>query len=175
MTFSMKHCFDDINMKKPSTYSKLDLNHLRLSLMLTFNYSLIPITCSLRIQMHSTRVLLLVPSRRCSCVWRLEIFEPFRKAADEEKRLELEAAAAKEAEKHLENGLDENNISSFDLILPIVLELSDKVVEMQNRTPEVKPFTPARMAALMQKDCFLVFRSLCKLSMKPLPGWPSRI
>lgn len=70
----------------------------------------------------------------------------------------------------MENGLDENSVSSFDLILPIVLELSDKVVEMQNKTPEVKPFTAARMAALMQKDCFLVFRSLCKLSMKPLPG-----
>jgi len=93
----------------------------------------------------------------------------FRTAAEEEKRLEQEAAAAKEAER-LQNGDDEAEISNFELILPIVLELSDKVVEMQQHTTEPKPFTAARLAALLQKDCFLVFRSLCKLSMKPLPG-----
>ena len=95
----------------------------------------------------------------------------FRTATEEEKRLEQEAAAAKEAER-LQNGDDDApaDISNFDLIFPLVLELSDKVGEMHQRTVEPKPFTAARMAALLQKDCFLVFRSLCKLSMKPLPG-----
>ena len=94
-----------------------------------------------------------------------------RAAADEEKRIEQEAAAAaKEAEGHLEDGDEESAFSNFDLILPIVLDLADKVVELKNGSIVKAPFTAARLAALMQKDCFLVFRSLCKLSMKPLPG-----
>jgi len=33
--------------------------------------------------------------------------------------------------------------------------------------------TTEKYATILQKDCFLVFRSLCKLSMKPLPeGYP---
>ena len=94
-----------------------------------------------------------------------------RAAADEEKRIEQEAAAAaKEAESQLEDGDEESAFSNFDLILPIVLDLADKVVELKNGSVVKAPFTAARLAALMQKDCFLVFRSLCKLSMKPLPG-----
>jgi hypothetical protein len=97
-----------------------------------------------------------------------------RAADEEEKRAEAEAAAL-EAEKQNQNENDDSVISNFDLILPIVLELSDKVVELKSTNIEPRPFTAARLAALMQKDCFLVFRSLCKLSMKPLPGKPSLI
>jgi hypothetical protein len=97
-----------------------------------------------------------------------------RAADEEEKRAEAEAAAL-EAEKQNQNENDDSVISNFDLILPIVLELSDKVVELKSANIEPRPFTAARLAALMQKDCFLVFRSLCKLSMKPLPGKPSLI
>ena len=93
----------------------------------------------------------------------------FRAADEEEKRIEAEAAA-RDAENQNQIDSDELNISNFDLILPILLELSDKVVDLKFTALEPRPFTAARLAALMQKDCFLVFRSLCKLSMKPLPG-----
>ena len=75
-----------------------------------------------------------------------------------------------ERQNQIDNDSDESTISNFDLILPIVLELADKVVELNDGLLVKRPFTAARLAALMQKDCFLVFRSLCKLSMKPLPG-----
>ena len=87
---------------------------------------------------------------------------------EEEKRLEQEKEM--ERQNQLDNDSDESTISNFDLILPIVLELADKVVELKDGLLVKRPFTAARLAALMQKDCFLVFRSLCKLSMKPLPG-----
>ena len=82
----------------------------------------------------------------------------------------MEQEREAERQNQLDSEGEESTISNFDLILPIVLELADKVVELNDGSPVKRPFTAARLAALMQKDCFLVFRSLCKLSMKPLPG-----
>lgn len=40
-------------------------------------------------------------------------------------------------------------------------------------TPNVLTPTPMDFPSILHKDCFLLFRSLCKLSMKGLPGDPA--
>ena len=69
---------------------------------------------------------------------------------------------------------------SYSVVYPVVLEIVDRA--FQNLSSSSKgnhnnsgysSMTTEQYANILQKDCFLVFRSLCKLSMKPLPeGYP---
>ncbi len=71
----------------------------------------------------------------------------------------------------LENGDDDDpegeeedeEAASVTVVAPIV---EDLVANLPNLQPDVEGFN------MLRKDCFLVFRSLCKLSMKPLPEGP---
>ena len=68
----------------------------------------------------------------------------------------------------LTNGTAENgtvatpNDESWQVVSPILQELVTSVMDR-------KKCSPSRLRAMLQKDSYLVFRSLCKLSMKPLP------
>lgn len=81
-------------------------------------------------------------------------------------RMEAACLEAVEAENEEENGQEiECGSESEKIIRPIIEEILLKVVKAEKNHRD--------FANLMQKDCFLVFRSLCKLSMKPLPeGYP---
>ena len=63
-----------------------------------------------------------------------------------------------------------------DVIYPVVLDIIDLAVQKSSLTKETNhnssgymSMTAEKYASILQKDCFLVFRSLCKLSMKNLP------
>ena len=91
-----------------------------------------------------------------------------------------EAAAEKlkiqqDREKQLENGDFHGEMSDnpYDMIKSIVTDVIDHAVDICSVSKNANNLTREQYANIMQKDCFLVFRSLCKLSMKPLPeGYP---
>ena len=80
---------------------------------------------------------------------------------------------------------DTSAFSSHDIVHPVVLDIVDQAFNSTSSANHnnghlgnkinagYSAMTPEQYANILQKDCFLVFRSLCKLSMKPLPeGYP---
>jgi len=109
----------------------------------------------------------------------------------ENKTLEIEEMEKSEAEaKALEENIPENRAENVSDVSSVLDELIEYVVE--NSKLEVVNFKVSEMkisdstealneageaaipkfANIYQKDAFLIFRSLCKLSMKPLPDGP---
>ena len=86
-----------------------------------------------------------------------------------------------EGEGELVNGVADK-YDAFDIVQPVLLDIVDKAFNdsssatnsnANNNNSGYSSMTTEQYANILQKDCFLVFRSLCKLSMKPLPeGYP---
>ena len=69
--------------------------------------------------------------------------------------------------------LDHGDLDPSEMIQGILKDVLNHVVDICSASKNSKNLTREQYANIMQKDCFLVFRSLCKLSMKPLPeGYP---
>ena len=73
----------------------------------------------------------------------------------------------------LEINNHENNVNPEEIVETILIDVINHVVDMRSVSKNSRNLTREQYANIMQKDCFLVFRSMCKLSMKPLPeGYP---
>lgn len=87
--------------------------------------------------------------------------EKMKKEADRQKQLENE---------NLVNG---DVIDTEDMVQGILEDLVHQVVDICSVSKNSQNLTREQYANVMQKDCYIVFRSMCKLSMKPLPeGYP---
>ena len=73
----------------------------------------------------------------------------------------------KEREEQLQNSAEENamEVNPQDLVKDILNDVINHVVDVCSVTKSSRNLTREQYANIMQKDCFLVFRSLCKLSM----------
>ena len=59
------------------------------------------------------------------------------------------------------------------MVKDILVDLVYQVVDICSVSKNDKNLTKEQYANIMTKDCFIVFRSLCKLSMKPIAdGYP---
>ena len=73
----------------------------------------------------------------------------------------------------LEINNHENDFNPEEIVETILIDVIHHVVDMRSVSKNSRNLTREQYANIMQKDCFLVFRSMCKLSMKPLPeGYP---
>ena len=79
------------------------------------------------------------------------------------------------------NGVDTTNneaTNSYNIVQPVVMDIIDRAFQFSSSNPKGNNMNSGyssneQYANKLQKDCFLVFRSLCKLSNKPLPeGYP---
>ena len=60
-----------------------------------------------------------------------------------------------------------------DMIKDILVDVAHHVVDICSVSKNSRNLTREQYANIMQKDCYMVFRCLCKLSMKPIPeGYP---
>jgi len=72
-----------------------------------------------------------------------------------------------------ENGSQNGEIDPEEIVKDILNDVINHVADLCSVSRSSRHLTREQFANIMQKDCFLVFRSLCKLSMKPLPeGYP---
>ena len=59
------------------------------------------------------------------------------------------------------------------MIKDILVDVAHHVVDICSVSKNSRNLTREQYANIMQKDCYMVFRCLCKLSMKPIPeGYP---
>ena len=81
------------------------------------------------------------------------------------------------------NGVDtkdteQDETNTYYIVQPVVLDIIDRAFQysssnMKENSVNSGYSSNEQYANKLQKDCFLVFRSLCKLSNKPLPeGYP---
>ena len=106
------------------------------------------------------------------------VFNRMEQACAEAAAEKLKLQQDRERQIQLQNGEEEHDkqdeLDSHDLVKSILIDVVDHVVDICSVcSKNPKNLTREQFANIMQKDCFLVFRSLCKLSMKPLPeGYP---
>ena len=66
-----------------------------------------------------------------------------------------------------------DNDDPSDMIKDILVDVAHHVVDICSVSKNSRNLTREQYANIMQKDCYMVFRCLCKLSMKPIPeGYP---